>query len=221
VRSITAHSVFLREIFESIKTLLEHQGTGPPSPRKEGLMLDVLDEMQWRLAEMQASLHDRNTITPARRGVISHPEARKNVLWYLDSFSAAVAAARAHLNKVEENEDNLYTTADQAEIRARIGTRMDNEFEALKRVIEKYFYCQERHLPRPHLVPVSPIDHELATEDTGKLQRQVMRETLGQLELLDQALDPLRKGLRASIAKNTSGDSARRQPCANHALERI
>jgi hypothetical protein len=131
---------------------------------------------------MQASLHDKKTITSARRGVISHPEARKNVLWYLDSFSAAVAAARAHLNKVEENVDALYTTADQAEVRARIGTRLDNEFEALKRVIEQYFYCQERHIPRPHLVPVSPIDHDLTTQDTGKLQRQVMRETLGQLE---------------------------------------
>ena len=184
-------------------------------------MLDVLNETQWRLAEMHASLHDRNTIAPARRGVISHPEARKDVLWYLDSFSAAVAAARAHLTKVEENEDNLYSPVDQAEIRARIGTRLDNELEALKRVIEQYFYCQERHLPRPHLVPVRPIDHDLTTADTGQLQRQVTRETLGQLELLDQALDPLRRGLRAYIAKNTSGDSARRQPCANPVHERI
>jgi hypothetical protein len=63
--------------------------------RKEGDMLDILEEMQWRLSEMHASLHDENTITSAGDGVISHQEAKKNVRWYLDSFSACGGSTRS------------------------------------------------------------------------------------------------------------------------------
>jgi hypothetical protein len=164
-------------------------------------MLDILEEMQWRLCEMQASLHDENTITPAGDGVISHQEAKKNVRWYLDSFSAAVAGARAHLNKVEENEDNLYTDVDKAEIRTRIGTRLEKEFDALTPVIEKYFYCRERHFIGLDIVNVSPRGNVVPIGNTTNLdvKRQVVTETLEQLELLDQQLDPLRELLRGCM----------------------
>jgi hypothetical protein len=171
------------------------------SNRKEGDMLDILEEMQWRLCEMLGSLHDENTITPAGDGVIGHLETKKIVRWYLDSFSAAVAAARVHLKKVEENEDKLYTEVDKAEIRTRIGARLEKEFDALTPVIEKYFYCRECHFIGLDIVNVRPRSNVVPIRNTANLdvKRQVVAESLEQLELLAQELDPLREQLRGCM----------------------
>ncbi len=169
-------------------------------------MLDILNEMQWRLAEMQTSLHENHTVHPNRASYISQPKAKKHVRWYLDSFSAAVAGARVHLRKIEEDEDNLYTAADKAEIRTRIGTRLEKEFNALAPVVQRDFNCQEGHIldlgsadvrPRDHEAPVAAIEHL-------EVQRQVDEETWAQLKLLDQALHPLREMLRDCMAGITS-----------------
>jgi hypothetical protein len=112
-----------------------------------------------------------------------------------------VAAARVHLKKVEENEDKLYTEVDKAEIRTRIGARLEKEFDGLTPVIEKYFYCRERHFIGLDIVNVSQRSNVVPIRNTAKLdvKRQVVAETLEQLELLAQVLDPLREQLRGCM----------------------
>jgi hypothetical protein len=168
-------------------------------------MLNILEEIQWRLAELQASLHDENTINPAGDGVITHQEARKKVLWYLDSFSAAVAGARTHLNKVEENDEKLYTGTDKAQIRARIASRLLTEFDTLKPATQKKLHGQQHDSNESHQADVSPESNVVPIRNTANrsIKQQIVTETLEQLELLDQEIEPLREMLRGCVPENT------------------
>ena len=68
-------------------------------------------------------------------------------------------------------------------------------------MIEKYFYCRERHFIGLDIVNVSPRSNMVPIRNTANLdmKRQVVAETLEELELLAQELDPLREQLRGCM----------------------
>lgn len=156
-------------------------------------MRNILDDLQSRLAEVIESLHAEGTVNPREGNCVSHPKAKKNILWFLDSFAGAVAGARLHLGRVEA--DNDYTESDKAEVRARITKRLEWVFSGLTPVIDDYFNCQQNHFVGPET-----LDHEPAGDDM-EFRRRIVTETLEELRLLEKALGPLREELRGCIAQ--------------------
>ncbi len=138
---------------------------------------------------------------PREGGCVTEVEAKINILWYLDSFAAAVAGARLHLGRVEA--DETYTESDKADVRARIAKRLEHEFSGLAPVIRDYFYCQEHHFVGMETVDLEPAGHDMSSHDIAfmEFRRRVVTETLEELRLLDQALDPVREELRDCIAQ--------------------
>ena len=159
-------------------------------------MTQILDDLQTRLAEMIDALRTEDTVNPLEGGCVSQPKAKKNISSHLYPFAAAVHGSRLLVGMVEE--DETYTEADKAKIRSRVGRALEEEFSHLEPAIHHYLYCLERHFP-----PLDFVDAERAGDETPdpdatnrEERRQMVTETLEELELVDQALAPLRERLR-------------------------
>jgi hypothetical protein len=163
-------------------------------------MIDLIEELERRLNEMIESLHAKSSVNPWEGREVTHPEAKKNIQWYLYSFLGAVMGARLHLARVQE--DATYTAADRCVVRSRIWDRLEPEFVILEEDIKNYRECQERELMAVYAIEAKPSSDE-ATKQPAPAQgdrQRILTETLAQLRLLEQEIYELRLDLPRCIA---------------------
>ena len=162
-------------------------------------MMHIIDDLQSRLFEMIESLRTNHTVCPAEGVGHISDLAKINVLWYLDSLVSAVAGARLHLGRAEAY-DTLWDI-DKTEARARMAKRLVQELGALKSAVSHHDYCRQHHCIVLETVDLEFAGEDIASRDTAfmKARRQYVTETLGELRLIDQALEPWREELRGCI----------------------
>jgi uncharacterized protein YhaN len=107
--------------------------------------------------------------------------------------------ARLHLTKVVE--DDSYTEADALVVCARIWNRLEPEFETLQEDIQTCREFQKRELKAFTAIEAKPTA-EKTTQEPAPAQgtrQQIVKETLAQLQLLEQEIYELRVDLPRCI----------------------
>jgi hypothetical protein len=144
-------------------------------------MIEELEEAQLRIRYMRESLVLEGTIVD--EPAVTKIEAKKRVLKHLDSFAAAVAGAHLCISIWEK--DNIFNESEKNEMIKATLERLEKDINILPQ-IKDYYYCLGKHFDEPYGIegPGGRFTKEELME-----KRQIVQETLGQLEQLEREID--------------------------------
>jgi hypothetical protein len=154
-------------------------------------MENTISDVAMYLQSLRETLVQDGSVNLIDDATITRVEAKKKVLWHLDVLAGELAAAEKHIAMFQN--DDIFSPAEKE--------RMENEIlEGLKKklgleeVIKDYSYCLRRHFQ--HLVDDDyPVVFGDDPREVKLERRQVINETLTQLELIDRDLGELLSGL--------------------------
>jgi hypothetical protein len=145
-------------------------------------MFDLLDEdlenAKSAILSMREALLDDGTICGEEP--ITHAESKKWVLRFLDSFAGALAAA--HFRMAILKSDRIFEQSEKDEMTKEIIKKLERDMDLLPE-IKDCLYCLGRHFVEGYQTE--------GTKEELILKRQIVQETLNQLELLQGEIDVL------------------------------
>ena len=144
-------------------------------------MIEQLEDAQLRIREMREALLLEGMI--AEMPAVTTMEAKKRVLKHLDSFVAALAGAHACIRLWEQ--DTIFSESETSEMIKAAIKQLEKEMNIVP-AIKDYFYCLGKHFEEPY--GIEGRAGRFTTEELME-KRQIVRETLGQLEQLEREVD--------------------------------
>jgi hypothetical protein len=159
-------------------------------------MIHQLEDAKLHIISMRQALLEDGSVNPmADEPTISHTEAKKKVLKYLDLFAAALAAA--HFRRTILETDCIFDQLEKDAMTKEIMESLRKELDVLSPAIKDYFFCLGKHFEIPLRPTPRPSGCQFTLEELTE-KRQIVRETLSQLELLQREMDDLLGELFAS-----------------------
>src|SRR5262245_17768046 len=104
---------------------------------------EVQDFIDYITYMREALLKDGSVSPDEEESVITHIEAKKQVLKYLDFFAGALAGAHLRLSLWEN--DPIFTEPEKNEMTSKVIEDLGKEFDVLTPAIKDYYYCLGRH----------------------------------------------------------------------------
>ena len=163
-------------------------------------MIETLSQIQDRVDGMREALIKEGSVMPDEC-VITRLEAKKKVIRYLDLMAAAIAGAHRHMINVQH--DDIFNEAEKDEITQRIVERLQKELGMLPPVIRDFFYCLGNHF-KDLDADVLRLPLHVRTREKLSEKRQIVEQTLAQLEFLDREMDDIRSILQETVRRQSN-----------------
>jgi hypothetical protein len=154
-------------------------------------MDNTLADVQMLLQAMREALLQDGSVMQIDDTINVSVDAKKKVLWHLDLLTAEVAGAQQHITSFQG--DDIFTSAEKNRMEEDVIKGLKEKL-MLEDLIKDYSYCLRRHFQ--HLEDEDyPVRYGDNPREVQLEKRDVVREVLTQVELIDSELEDLRCGL--------------------------